>query len=73
MGAAFSSIWIPTDLRRRIDAGARGTGETPAAYVERAVRELQQREFDDAVGAQTYDEADVAEFRRWERANIGPP
>ncbi|MFB7800352.1 hypothetical protein [Isoptericola sp. NPDC056134] len=72
MGSDVTSIRVSKKLRDRIKAGAKTHGESLSAYLARALRELEQREFLDAVAARQYDDADLAEYRQWEQADLGP-
>lgn len=72
MRPPVTSLRLTTELRDRIKSGADKHGETQAEYIERALRELEHREFLREVAAFEMDDADRAEYEQWEQAPIGP-
>jgi predicted DNA-binding protein len=72
MSTSVTSLRLTSELRDRIKAGAKKHGDTQAEYIERALRELEHREFLRGVAAAEMDDEDRAEYEQWEQAPIGP-
>jgi len=69
----MTTVKVPAELRDRIKAHAADHDESQSDYIERAVRELEYREWLTRVEAFVPDETYLAEARAWDEADLSDP